>query len=114
MGPSTPTPQPAPSRPPTGRCVGTTSPAICSPASTVRAGGTRVEFHPLDQSQVDRPRRRAVEYRTLDVRHWDRIVQAWADEDEQALDDAWVNDVAVDLGSQWGQYEYVTNIGFGA
>ncbi|MCX5053941.1 MULTISPECIES: transcriptional regulator [unclassified Streptomyces] len=76
--------------------------------------GTRVEFHPLNQSQVDRPRQRAVEYRTLNVRHWDRIVQAWADEDEQALDDAWVNDVAVDLGSQWGQYEYVTNIGFAA
>jgi hypothetical protein len=76
--------------------------------------GTRVEFHPLNQSQVDRPRQRVVEYRTLNVRHWDRIVDAWAAEDERALDDAWVSDAVIDLGSQWGQYEYVTNIGFAA
>ncbi|MGX9890533.1 helix-turn-helix domain-containing protein [Streptomyces sp. NPDC002276] len=75
--------------------------------------GTRVEIHPLNQSQVDRPRQRAVEFRTLNVRHWDRIVAAWAAGDDQALDDAWI-DQAVDLGSQWGQYEYVTNIGFAA
>ncbi|MEU6256912.1 helix-turn-helix transcriptional regulator [Streptomyces sp. NPDC047043] len=80
-----------------------------------RAGrGTRVEFHPLNQSQVDRPRQRVVEYRTLNVRHWDRIVEAWAADDDQALDEAWVSGVVVDLGSQWGQYEYVTNIGFAA
>ncbi|MEU3838452.1 transcriptional regulator [Streptomyces sp. NPDC028635] len=80
-----------------------------------RAGrGTRVEFHPLDQSQVLGPRQRAVSFRTLNVRHWDRIVQAWADDDMTALDDAWINDAVVDLGSEWGQYEYVTNIGFAA
>ncbi|TRO55669.1 transcriptional regulator, partial [Streptomyces sp. IB201691-2A2] len=28
-------------------------------------------------------------------------------------DEAWVDQV-VDLGSQWGQYEYVTNVGFAA
>lgn len=39
--------------------------------------GTRVEFHPLNQSQVDRPRQRDVGFRTLTVRHWDRIVEAW-------------------------------------
>jgi hypothetical protein len=76
--------------------------------------GTRVEFHPLNQSQVLRPRQRVVEFRTLNVRHWDRIVEAWAVGDEGALDDAWVSDAVVDLGSQWGQYEYVTNIGFAA
>ncbi|MEU3795803.1 transcriptional regulator [Streptomyces fructofermentans] len=76
--------------------------------------GTRVEFHPVNQSQVDRPRQRAVSFRMLNVRHWDRIVDAWAHDDQQALDDAWVNDAAVDLGSEWGQYEYVTNIGFAA
>ncbi|GAA2913110.1 transcriptional regulator [Streptomyces mexicanus] len=75
--------------------------------------GTRVEIHPLNQSQVSRPRQRVVEYRTLNVRHWDRIVQAWAAGDDQELDDAWVDQI-VDLGSQWGQYEYVTNIGFAA
>lgn len=76
--------------------------------------GTRVEFHPLNQSQVDRPRQRVVSYRTLNVRHWDRIVQAWVEEDDEALDDAWISDAVVDLGSEWGQYEYVTNIGFAA
>ncbi|WP_369227987.1 transcriptional regulator [Streptomyces sp. R39] len=76
--------------------------------------GTRVEFHPLNQSQVSRPHQRAVEFRTLNVRRWDRIVAAWAAGDDDALDNAWVDDAAVDLGSQWGQYEYVTNIGFAA
>lgn len=76
--------------------------------------GTRVEFHPLNQSQVPRPRQRALSFRALNVRHWDRIVEAWARDDEEALDDAWVSDAVVDLGSEWGQYEYVTNIGFAA
>ncbi|MEV7390506.1 transcriptional regulator [Streptomyces sp. NPDC091215] len=76
--------------------------------------GTRVEFHPLNQSQVSRPHQRPVEFRTLNVRHWDRIVAAWAADDDQALDDAWVNDAVIDLGSQWGQFEFVTNIGFAA
>ncbi|TRO56170.1 MULTISPECIES: transcriptional regulator [unclassified Streptomyces] len=75
--------------------------------------GTRVEIHPLNQSQVDRPRQRAVEFRSMNVRRWDRIVAAWAAGDDQEMDDAWVDQV-VDLGSQWGQYEYVTNIGFAA
>ncbi|MFJ2249630.1 transcriptional regulator [Streptomyces sp. NPDC087862] len=76
-------------------------------------GGTRVEIHPLNQSQVPRPLQRLVEYRTMNVRRWDRIVDAWASDDRDALDDAW-EDTIVDLGSQWGQYEYVTNIGFAA
>ncbi|MGW1848848.1 transcriptional regulator, partial [Streptomyces sp. NPDC001966] len=77
------------------------------------AGGTRVKIHPLNQSQVPRPLQRLVEYRTMNVRRWDRIVETWASGDHQGLDDAW-EDVIVDLGSQWGQYEYVTNIGFAA
>lgn len=76
--------------------------------------GTRVEFHPLNQSQVERPRQRVVEFRTLNVRHWDRIVEAWVRGDVAALDEAWVDDAVVDLGSQWGQFEYVSNIGFAA
>ncbi|WP_329182790.1 transcriptional regulator [Actinacidiphila glaucinigra] len=75
--------------------------------------GTRVEIHPLDQSAVARPHRRVVEFRTINIRHWDHIVAAWAAEDDLALDDAWT-DKLVDLGSQWGQYEYVTNVGFAA
>ncbi|GHE92012.1 hypothetical protein GCM10014715_55490 [Streptomyces spiralis] len=46
--------------------------------------------------------------------HGDRIVEAWANDDEEAMDDAWVSDAVVDLGSEWGQYEYVTNMGFAA
>ncbi len=65
----------------------------------------------MNQSQVTRPRQRVIEYRTLNVRNWDRIVHTWVTGDEQELDDAWVDQI-VDLGSQWGQYEYVTNIGF--
>ncbi|MGX9924484.1 transcriptional regulator [Streptomyces sp. NPDC002248] len=76
--------------------------------------GTRVEFHPVNQSAVDRPRQRVVEYRTLNVRKWERIVTAWEAGDDAGLDTAWVDEVVVDLGSQWGQYEYVTNIGFAA
>ena len=75
--------------------------------------GTRVEIPPANQSQVDRPRQRVVAFRTMNVRRWDRIVAAWAAGDDQELDDAWIDQV-VDLGSQWGQYEYVTNVGFAA
>lgn len=73
-----------------------------------------MEFHPLNQSQVDRPRQRVVEYRTLNVRHCDRIVEAWAEGDDQALGEAWISDATGDPGSEWGQYEYVTDIGFAA
>ncbi|MCX5165429.1 transcriptional regulator [Streptomyces sp. NBC_00264] len=76
--------------------------------------GTRVEFHPLNQSQVARPLQRMVGYRTMNVRRWDQIVEAWAAGDVQGLDDEWTTDVLPDLGSQWGQYEYVINIGFAA
>ncbi|MET8858666.1 transcriptional regulator [Streptomyces sp. NPDC004579] len=75
--------------------------------------GTRVEFHPLNQSRVNRPLQRVLEFRTLNVRNWDRVVDAWAAGDDRALDDAWIDKI-VDLGSQWGQYEYVTSIGFAA
>ncbi|WKK24412.1 transcriptional regulator [Streptomyces olivoreticuli] len=76
--------------------------------------GTRVEIHPLNQSQVPRPLQRVVEYRTMNVRRWDKIVDSWAVGDYQGLDEAWTTDVLPDLGSQWGQYEYVTNVGFAA
>lgn len=68
---------------------------------------------PHQPSRVSEPRQRVVEFRTLNVRRWDRIVQAWMAGDEQELDDARVDQI-VDLGSQWGRYEYVTNIGFAA
>ncbi|MFI7876130.1 MULTISPECIES: transcriptional regulator [Streptomyces] len=76
--------------------------------------GTRVEIHPLDQSGVARQLQRVVAHRTMNVRRWDKIVASWAAGDHQGLDDAWTADVLPDLGSQWGQYEYVKNIGFAA
>ncbi|MEV0263900.1 transcriptional regulator [Streptomyces sp. NPDC050617] len=76
--------------------------------------GTRVEIHPLNQSGVPYPLQRVVEHRTMNVRRWDRIVASWAAGDHQDLEDTWTADVLPDLGSQWGQYEYVTNIGFAA
>ncbi|WP_263163958.1 transcriptional regulator [Streptomyces sp. SCSIO ZS0520] len=76
--------------------------------------GTRVEIHPLDQSQVVRPHQRVLEYRTMNVRRWENLVGAWADGDTAALDEHWVGEYLSDLGSQWGSYEYVTNIGFAA
>lgn len=75
--------------------------------------GTRVEIHPLNQSQVPRPRQRELNYRSLNVRHWDAVIAAWTAQDDQAMDDAWVEKI-VDLGSQWGQYYHVSNIGFAA
>lgn len=61
-------------------------------------GGTRVEIHPLNQSQVARPLQRLVEYRTMHIRHWDRVVGTWATGDHQGLDDAWTTGVLPDLG----------------
>ncbi|GAA0374956.1 transcriptional regulator [Streptomyces blastmyceticus] len=76
-------------------------------------GGTRVEIHPFNQSQVDRRFQRVLEYRSLNIRQWDTPVRAWTAEDMSALDDAWV-DAITDLGSQWGQCEYVSAVGFAA
>jgi hypothetical protein len=81
-------------------------------------GGTRVEIQPLDQSAVADPRRRVIAtdragFRRLRIRNWDRIVEAWAAHDDEALADAWEHWLT-DLGSQWGQYEYATSVGFSA
>ncbi|MFJ8957628.1 transcriptional regulator [Streptomyces sp. NPDC102381] len=76
--------------------------------------GTRVEFHPLNQSQVERPRHRDVGFRTLNVRHWDRMVEAWVEGDDDGMDAAWFGDITADLGSDYGAYEYVMNVGFAA
>lgn len=75
--------------------------------------GTQVEIHPVNQSRVSQPHIRAIEMRRINIRKWDRLVAAWARGDDHALDDEWVDQIA-DLGSQWGQYEYVSNVGFAA
>ncbi|MFI5621421.1 transcriptional regulator [Streptomyces sp. NPDC051567] len=75
--------------------------------------GTRIEVHPLDQSQVPQRHKRVLPHRELNVRRWDRLVGAWAAGDHTGLEAAW-GDVIGDLGSDWGSYEYVTNVGFAA
>lgn len=75
--------------------------------------GTRIEIHPINQSGVDRPRVRVVGFRNLNIRRWDRMVEAWADANETEAESEW-DDAAQDLGSEWGEYEYVSNIGFRA
>ncbi|MFF0744967.1 transcriptional regulator [Streptomyces sp. NPDC004111] len=75
--------------------------------------GTRMEIHPLNQSRVDQQLTRVVEFRTMNVRRWDSIVASWASGDIQGLDAAW-DDTITDLGSNWGQYEFVTTVGFAA
>lgn len=76
-------------------------------------GGTRIEIHPQNQSAVDRPRHREISYRTMNIRKWDNIVRAWAYGTPDDVHDAYVDELG-DLGSDWGMYEHVTNIGFAA
>jgi hypothetical protein len=84
-----------------------------SAASTARAAAPAWRSTPSTSPRWPQPLQRVVEYRTMNVRRWDRIVGSWAAGDHQSLDDAWTGPI-VDLGSQWGQYEYVTNVGFAA
>jgi hypothetical protein len=76
-------------------------------------GGTRVELHPLDQSGVQRRHQRIVPHRRMTIRRWDHLVSAWAAGDGEQFAQLWDGHLT-DLGSQWGQYEYVTAVGFGA
>ncbi|MFF7953927.1 transcriptional regulator [Streptomyces griseorubiginosus] len=83
-------------------------------------GGTRVEIHPADDTFVqDRHRRRDKQMRKINIRNWDRIIQAWADGvwekgNEKPLDNAWVDELRDALGSDWGAYEYCKSLGFNA
>jgi len=76
-------------------------------------GGTSVELHPLDQSGVQRQHQRIVPHRRMTIRRWDPLITAWATADNEQFAQLW-DDHLTDLGSQWGQYEYVTAVGFGA
>ncbi|MGP3951271.1 transcriptional regulator [Streptomyces sp. 7N604] len=84
------------------------------------SGGTRVEIHPADDSQVaPRHRRPDRRLRRINIRRWDRIVEAWADGGwergiEAPLDDAWIDELSDAIGSDWGAYEYTKSLGFNA
>ncbi|WP_405474933.1 hypothetical protein [Streptomyces sp. NBC_00009] len=53
------------------------------------------------------PLQRDVSLRTLNVRQWDRMIDVWATDDDQAMDTAWFDDITADLGSEYGAYEHV-------
>ncbi|MDT0347561.1 transcriptional regulator [Streptomyces litchfieldiae] len=80
--------------------------------------GTRIEIHPVDQSQVQaqNPTRvRDIPVRRMTVRGhriWDDIIQAWIDEDGEMLDIAW-DEIITDIGSDYDAYSHVASIGFG-
>lgn len=42
------------------------------------------------------------------------MVQAWAADDDEAMDEAWFDGITTDPGSDYGGYEYVMNVGFAA
>lgn len=42
------------------------------------------------------------------------MVQAWAADDNEAMDEAWFDGITTDLGSDYDAYEYVMNVGFAA
>lgn len=83
-------------------------------------GGTRVEIHPADDANVKTPHRRPDKnFRKINIRRWDHIVKAWADGawekgNETPLDDAWIDELADAIGSDWGAYEYTKSLGFNA
>ncbi|MFJ4717449.1 hypothetical protein [Streptomyces sp. NPDC088785] len=77
--------------------------------------GRHVEIYPVDQSRVHHGRQRDnVTERTASVRHlWGDIVDAWADQDDDALDALW-DDIICDLDSDYTAYAYVSAIGISA
>lgn len=76
-------------------------------------GGTRVEIHHVDQSEVDEKHQRVARWRRKNIYRWDSIVQAWSRSDLRDLSHQWQY-VITDLDSDWRQYEHVSHIGFWA
>lgn len=76
-------------------------------------GGTRVEIHPVDQSDVDPQHQRTARWRHKNIYRWDPIVTAWSRSDLHDLSHQWQY-VITDLGSDWRQYEHVAHLGFWA
>ncbi|MDJ0347244.1 transcriptional regulator [Streptomyces sp. PH10-H1] len=76
-------------------------------------GGTRVELSPVNQSGVTPARQRDITHRSLNVRDWSEIVDCWAEDDMDGLEDEWC-DWLMDIGTDWGEYHYVSAVGFSA
>lgn len=76
-------------------------------------GGTRVEIHPVDQTEVEPKYQRVAPWRHMNIYRWDRIVAAWSHSDLHDLTHQW-EDVIAGLGSDWRRYEHITHVGFWA
>jgi hypothetical protein len=78
---------------------------------TAGGAGTRIEIHPEGQGKVVPQYRRDLSVRTINVRDWGSIVDAWVDDDDAMMEAIW-DDICGDVGSDGGAYEYVAAIGF--
>ena len=91
------------------------APSLKRRLATGRAGGgTRVEIDPVDQSRVSPRHRRSITQRDLTIRprHWDTAVDAWLDEDDEALRNLWDEEITPGIGSQYDSYRYVSSVGW--
>ncbi|MFG2402630.1 transcriptional regulator [Streptomyces lydicus] len=73
-------------------------------------GGTRIEIHPVDQTEVEVHHRRVAPWRRKNIYRWNTIVAAWSVGDQMRLAAAWEHTIC-DLDSDWRKYEYVSHIG---
>jgi hypothetical protein len=77
--------------------------------------GRRMEIYPVDQAAVPESRSRPnISERSIVVRYvWEDLVDAWAAQDENTLDEIW-DDIITDLDSDYAAYAYVSSVGFSA
>ncbi len=74
--------------------------------------GTEIEIYPVDQSQVPEKYQRDINVRRINLRNvWEDFVDAWVDDDFQALDEIW-DEVLNQLGSEYDSYTFVQHVGF--
>ncbi|MFD0035984.1 hypothetical protein ACWGDS_48635 [Streptomyces sp. NPDC055059] len=76
--------------------------------------GRRMEIYPVDQSAVPQSRARVnVTERSITGYVWADLVNAWAAQDANLMDEIW-DDIITDLDSDYAAYAYVSSVGIGA
>lgn len=77
--------------------------------------GTRIEIDPVDQRGVQIPHRRDLPVRHINVRPrvWSAAVDAWLDEDYEAMEAVW-DEIIMDLDSGYDAYTNIRSIGWAA
>lgn len=75
--------------------------------------GTRIEIDPVDQRNVGSPHRRdlPVRHTTVRPRVWDAAVDAWLDEDYEAMEAIW-DEIIMDLDSGYDAYTNISSVGW--